>query len=129
MQRFCVNFNEHSHFYDFFDSQSVVSDFLTVFENNFVLRNGIVSLFECSFTIINHQPPPRVGFVDILDSCVWQTHVYSENYFNDFGKSDLANDILKRVIINGLTGSSWRFKRFDRICITINSNQESETGK
>ena len=94
-----------------------------------MLRNGIVSLFECSFIIINHQPPPRVGFVDILDSCVWQTHVYSEIYFNDSGKSDLANDILKRVIVNGLTGSSWRFKKFDRICITINSNQESGTGK
>ena len=129
MQRFCINFNEHSHFYDFFHSQSVVSDFLTVFENNFVLRNSIVSLFECSFTIINHQPTPRVGFVDILESCVWQTDVYSEIYFNDFGKSDLANNILKRVIVNGLTGSSWRFKRFDRICITINSDQESETGK
>ena len=89
MQRFCINFNEYSHFYDFFDSQSIVSDFLTVFENNFVLRNGIVSLFECSFTIINHQPPPKVGFVDILDSCVWQTDVYSEIYFMLLGNLTL----------------------------------------
>ena len=43
--------------------------------------------------------------------------------------SNLVNDILKRVIVNGLTGSSWRFRRFDRICIIVNSDQESEIGK
>ena len=36
LQRFCINFNEHSDFYDFFDLRSVVSDYLTVFENSFV---------------------------------------------------------------------------------------------
>ena len=114
--------------YDFFYSRSIVSDFLTVFESNFVSRGGIVSLFKCSFTIINRQPPPRVEFVDILDSLVWQTDVYSGIYFNDFVISNMANDILKRQIINGMTGSSWRFKRFDRFCITVNSDQESEIG-
>ena len=102
---------------------------MTVFENNFVLHNGIVSLFKCSFTIINCQPKPRVGFVDIVDSRVWQTDVYSGIFFNDFVESNLANDILKKVIVNGMTGGSWRFKRFDRICITVNSDQESELGK
>ena len=42
-------------------------------------------------------------------------------YFNDFIKSNLANDNLNRVIMNGMSGSSWRFKRFDRLCITVNS--------
>ena len=129
LQRFCINFNEHSHYYDFFDFQSIASRFLTVFENNFVPRNGVVSLFKCSFTIINCQPPPRVGPVDILDGPVWQTDVYKGIYFNDFVKLNLVNDIHKRVIINGMTGNSWRFRRFDRVCITVNSDQESEIGK
>ena len=129
MQQFCINFNEHSDHYDFFDSRSIVSDFLTVIENNFVPRNSVVSLFKCSFTIINCQPPPRVGFVDILDSHVWQTDVYNGIYLDDFVKSNLVNNILKRVIISGMRGSPWRFKRFDRICITVNSDQESEIGK
>ena len=111
LQRFCINFNKHSDHYNFFDSRSIVSYFLTVFENNFVPRKGVVSLIECSFTIINCQPPPRVGFVNILDSRVWQTDVYSRTHFNGFVKSNLANDILRRVIINGMTGSSWRFKK------------------
>ena len=62
-RNFCLS---KSFQFDFFDSQSVVSDFLTVFENNFVPFNGVVSPFKCSFTMINHQPPRRVGFVDIL---------------------------------------------------------------
>ena len=33
-----------------------------------------------------------------------------------------GGDILKRVIMNGMTGSSWKSKRFDRLCITVNSN-------
>ena len=129
LQQFYINFNEHSDYYDFFDSRSIISDFLTVFENNFVQRNGVVLLFKCSFTIINCQPSPRVGFVDILDSRIWQTEVYSGIYFNDFVKSNLASNILKKVIINGMRGRSWRFKRFDRICVTFNSDQESEIGK
>ena len=43
--------------------------------------------------------------------------------------SNFVNDILKRVIVNGMTGSSWRFRRFDRIFINVNSDQESEIGK
>ena len=102
--------------------------FLTVFKNNFVPLYGIVSLFKCSFPITNRQPPPRVGFVDILDTSVWQTDVYSGIYFNDFVKRNLSNDILKRVIVNDVTGWSWRFKRFDRTCVTIKSDQASEIG-
>ena len=41
----------------------------------------------------------------------------------------MAQDILKRAIMNGMTGSSWRFKRFDRICITVNSNEIRDFGK
>ena len=52
----------------FFYSGSIVSDFLTVFENNFVPRKGVVSLFRCFFTIINCQPLPGFGFVSILNS-------------------------------------------------------------
>ena len=44
-------------------------------------------------------------------------------------KTNLANDILKGVIINGISISSWRFKRFDRTCITVNSNDLRSTGK
>ena len=31
--------------------------------------------------------------------------------------------------MNGMSGSSWRFNRFDRICITVNSDDLRSIGK
>ena len=50
-------------------------------------------------------------------------NVYEGVCFNDFIKSNLVNDILKRVIMN------WQFKRFDRLCITVNSDESRSIGK
>ena len=78
---------------------------------------------------MNRQSAQRDGFAEITDRRICQTNVYNGGYFNDFMKSNLANDILKRVIMNGMPGSSGRFKRFDRICITVNSDDLRSTGK
>ena len=56
-------------------------------------------------------------------------NVYEDVYFNNFTKSNLANDILERVIMNGMSGSSWRFKRFDRLCITVDRKELRSIGK
>ena len=78
-----------------------------IFENNFTPNSDLwQSMFKCSFTILNQQPALRDGFAEITDSRIWQTNVYEGIYFNDFIKSNLANDILKRVIVNGMSGSS-----------------------
>ena len=103
---------------------------MTVFENAFAPQADLRKIrFKCSFTIVNWQPTPRTGFAEITDSRVWQTNVYEGVYFNDFIKSNLVQDILKKVIQNGMTGSSWRFKKCDRICLTVNSNELMEIGK
>ena len=49
-------------------------------------------------------------------------------YFNDFVNSNLVQDILKKVIINVMTSNSRRFKRFDRICLTVNSEEFRSVG-
>ena len=85
--------------------------------------------FKFCFTIVNQQPALRDGFAEITDSRIWKTNVYDGVYFNDFIKLNLADDILKRVIMSGMSGSSWRFKRFDRICITVNSDDLRRVGK
>ena len=124
MQRYCIILSEHGDYYTFYDSRELVSDFLAVFENVFVPRPNLRRVcFKCSFTIINRQHAPRTRFIEINDSRFWQTNVYDGVYFNDFVKSNLVQDILKKVIMNGMTGSSWRFKRFDRICLTVNSDE------
>ena len=95
-----------------------------VFEQNSVPRPNLEKVrFECSFTIINRQPLPAVGFVELTDRRVWVTNVYEEVYFNDFIKFGIVNDRKKGLIFNGMTGSRWRFKRFDRLCICVNSDE------
>ena len=37
------------------------------------------------------------------------------NYFNEFVRGELKNEITKRSIQYGLTGSSWYFRRFGRL--------------
>ena len=78
---------------------------------------------------MNRQPAPRDGFAEITDSRIWQTIVYDGLYFNDFIKPNLPNDILKRVIMNGMFGGSWQFKRLSRICIAVNSDDLRSVGK
>ena len=51
-------------------------------------------------------------------------NVYGAVYFNDFIKFNLAQDIM-----NGMTGSSWRFKMFGRICLAVNSDEIESVGK
>ena len=40
-------------------------------------------------------------------------------FFNEFIKISLIFDIHKRIIINGATGSSWRFNRFQLLSISM----------
>ena len=102
----------------------MISEFLIVFEQKFIPKLNLEKVrFKCSFTIINRQPPPAVGFVELTDTRVWVTNVYERVYFNDFIKSGITNGIRKRIVFNVMTGSSWICKRFDRLCISVNSDE------
>lgn len=116
LQKYRISFSEHGKHYDFYDSREIVTEFLTAFENYFIPRPNLRKVrFKCTFTIINRQPPLDVGFVEITSARVWVTNVYDGIYFGEIMKASLAEDIRNRVIANGKTGSSWRFKRFERI--------------
>ena len=97
---------------------------MKVFEQNFIAIEGKKSLFKCSFVIINHQPPPVQSTVGIEDSRSWSTNVYEGVYFNEYIKRGMISDVKKKIMINGMTSSSWQFKRFDRISISINSLED-----
>ena len=45
---------------------------------------------------------------------VWLTNVY-----RDFVRGELSDQIIKRVIVNGESGSSWYFKRFERLNVNV----------
>ena len=44
-------------------------------------------------------------------------------------RKGLRQEILKRVIVSGLTGSAWRFKRFNRIAIHVENKTTATFGK
>ena len=49
----------------------------------------------------------------------WETDVYKAKYFNDFVFYGLRQNILNKVIVNGMSGSSWRFCRFVMLNVKI----------
>ena len=64
------------------------------------------------FELKNHQ---QTEIVELENTRVWLTNVFIGRYFNEFIRSEMKKDILKRVIINGSTGSSWLFKHFNNL--------------
>ena len=96
-------------------------EFLNVFNLKFNTDSKGNLIFKYSFVIINYQPPAFDGGAPIYDSKFWSTKTFESFYFNDFVKLSLIQDIRKKVIINGKTGSSWRFNRFQSILISVNT--------
>ena len=80
-------------------------------------------IIKSTFTIVNCQPPPDLpGAMGIFDKRIWSTKTYFGNFFNEFIKVSLIHDIKKRVIVNeDITGSTWRFNRYDSVSVTFNT--------
>ena len=123
---YSINFNQHKNFYDFF-SASVVDNFLNSVYNIFKPFNKKYK-FQGYFELVNQQPTlDNQSF--LTENRNWVTNVYKSIYFNEFVRSEISNDIKKRIISNGLTGSSWYFKRFECLNITVISVKEEKLFK
>ena len=72
--------------------------------------------FQRYFELKNYQ---QTKITEIENTRVWLTNVYVSKLFNRFVRGQTKEDILKRVIINGSTGSSWLFKRFNKLQIIV----------
>ena len=72
-----------------------------------------------AFAIENIQPSAVENSAPISNSRFWSTDVYKQLYFNDFIFNGLKHDILNKVIINGMTGNSWRFHRFITLTVKV----------
>ena len=67
---------------------------------------------RCGFSLENIQPP--IGYYDqpLKVLRYWSTDPIQTKLFNDFAFFTTRESVLKRVINNGMTGSSWHFNRF-----------------
>ena len=69
-----------------------------------------------SIDIINYQPSGE-GSIEQEKRRSWLTDAYTCVYFNSFFQSELSKNFMKKVIVNDLAGSSWRFERFDSLSV------------
>lgn len=79
---------------------------------------------QCSMELINYQP---TEIIELESKRVWMAMFTSLNVSMSLLRLILRMTyLMKRVIVNGMTGSSWRFKRFERISIVVtNVNKKS----
>ena len=66
--------------------------------------------------LISYQ---RTEAIELENTRTWLKNVYIGCYFNKYIRGEMKSDILKRAIVNGSTGSSWIFKRFNRLQVIV----------
>ena len=112
-----IEYTKHSDNYDFYNSEKCVNDFLLNVKNKY--KASSKKWFKCSFTIENIQNALTPHLEFLTNNRYWTTETYDAIYFNDFVFFSLKADILKRVIINRLSGSSWYFRRFLNLTVKV----------
>ena len=117
---YSIEFQKHKDLYDFFNSEKGVDDFLKNVENKFI--SGGKKWIKCLFTIENIQSSPYKDIRPFINNRYWTTSPYEGIYFNDFIFYCLRQNILGRVVINGISDSSWYFKRFVSLSLKILDN-------
>ena len=112
-----IEYKKYSNHYSFFNSKKCVEEFLQKVKYRFHTTSK--KWFKCSFIIENTQNSIRPDLEPLLNTRYWTNKTYDSVYFNDFIFHAMKYDILKRVINNNMSGTSWYFKRFLYIAIKI----------
>lgn len=110
----------HSNSYNIFDAEKTVDDFIEVARENFVPNDNVE--VKGSVYLLNYQPAQSSVIIELEDKKIWLTDVYRCDFFNQFVRQKI-----KENFMNGLTGSSLRFKQFESLTIsTINKSRNLE---
>ena len=107
-------YKKYSNLYPFCNSEKCVDEFLLNVKQRF---NATDKKF--SFTVENTQNSIRTDLESFVNTRYWTTGTYASVYLNEYIFHSLKFDILKRVINNQMSGSSWYFKRFLHLAVKI----------
>ena len=66
-----------------------------------------------------------MGEIILTDRQVWLTNVFNSRHFNEFVRGQIQDEIAKRLIVNDQTGSSWHFRRFERLTVIVTRLEDS----
>ena len=69
--------------------------------------------------IENIQQPVFENLAPVLNTSYWTTDNYKTTYFNDFVFYGLRKNILSKVTVNSISGSSWKFCRFVMLSLKV----------
>ena len=117
---YTISYDQHKNFYDFFN-EGIVDNFLSSVYNRFYPDKEY--MIQGYAEIINQQ---QGEYIFAESTRVWLTNTYHATYFNEYVRGSIKSDIVKRIIINGQTGSSWYYKRFKRLTVITTSVQEAK---
>ena len=117
---YTISYDQHKNFYDFFNER-IVDDFFSSVYNRF--NAGKDYKIQGYAEIINQQ---QGEFIVAESTRVLLTNTYTAKHFNEYVRGAIKTDIVKRIIINGQTGSSWYFKRFNRLKIITTSVKDAK---
>ena len=110
MLKFEKTVNKHSEYYGFKNSEEVVDDFWKNVRSRF--NPSGLKLTKCPFVIENIQQSVFENLTPILNTRYWTTDVYKVTYFNDFVFHGLRQNILTKVIVNGMLAVPGNFVDF-----------------
>ena len=111
VMKYEITFQEHSDSYDFFNSEKLLDEFLLSVKGK-IFGSDTDFYIRCGFSLENMQAPLTEDDVLLTNSRYWSPESIQAKSFNDFMLFSFRESVLKRVINNRLTGSSWFFKRF-----------------
>ena len=124
IKKYEIKYSEHSDFYDFHNAEKLVDEFLKGLAKK-IKRSNEYFLIRGGFSIENLQPTLDNYDEPLKNTKYWSTEPIETKSFNEFVHFNIRESILKRIIKNGLTGSSWRFNRFVYVNIKTFSVEES----
>ena len=102
--------DKYHDYYNFENAEQVAGDFSRNVRSRFQPKGEV--LIKCGFSIENIQLSVQKNLRPTVNTRYWTTKHFKTRYFNDYIFCGLRENILKRVTVNGMGGSSWRFKRF-----------------
>ena len=79
---YLINYSLHKNYYDFYNANETVNDFIFSVENKFV-SNGKVNV-QGSMGVINYQSAETDQIIELESRRTWLTDAYTRVFFNGY---------------------------------------------
>ena len=113
---YSINYFIHRNSYDFYNAVETVKKFISAVNKNFL--PGVKVKVQGGCEILNYQLSQDEN-IEQEYKRTWLTEVFTCIHFHRYIQNEITNNFMKRVTVNSLTGSSWKFKRFHQLSVIV----------